>query len=168
MLNNGYYLTSNDKALICREGKCVGTCQRIGIQEYTMDKYNIQKNDAIIIGKKYYLWPIYLVNKYGTLIKKQVVLDAILVLNYQAGSDLQISEIHDVQYKKKLYDSFVCDFSDKSEMNEIGKIIIECNEWIMPNEEQDICDKLLTKRWIEVQGEFESLDIERLASYINS
>lgn len=38
----------------------------------------------------------------------------------------------------------------------------------MPNEEQDICDKLLTKRWIEVQGEFESLDIERLASYINS
>ncbi len=98
-----------------------------------MDKYNIQKNDAIIIGKKYYLWPIDLVNKYGTLIKKQVVLDAILVLNYQAGSDLQISEIHDVQYKKKLYDSFVCDFSDKSEMNEIGKIIIECNEWIMPN-----------------------------------
>ena len=168
MLNNGYYLTSNDKALISREGKCVGTCQRIGIQEYTMDKYNIQKNDAIIIGKKYYLWPIDLVNKYGILIKKQVVLDAILVLNYQAGSDLQISEIHDVQYKKKLYDSFVCDFSDKSEMNEIGKIIIECNEWIMPNEEQDICDKLLTKRWIEVQGEFESLDIERLASYINS
>lgn len=168
MLNNGYYLTSNDKALISREGKCVGTCQRIGIQEYTMDKYNIQKNDAIIIGKKYYLWPIDLVNKYGTLIKKQVVLDAILVLNYQAGSDLQISEIHDVQYKKKLYDSFVCDFSDKSEMNEIGKIIIECNEWIMPNEEQDICDKLLTKRWIEVQGEFESLDIERLASYIKS
>lgn len=100
MLNNGYYLTSNDKALISREGKCVGTCQRIGIQEYTMDKYNIQKNDAIIIGKKYYLWPIDLVNKYGTLIKKQVVLDAILVLNYQAGSDLQISEIHDVQYKK--------------------------------------------------------------------
>lgn len=39
-------------------------------------------------------------------------------------------------------------------MNEIGKIIIECNEWIMPNEEQDICDKLLTKRWIEVQGEY--------------
>ena len=51
MLNNGYYLTSNDKALISREGKCVGTCQRIGIQEYTMDKYNIQKNDAIIIEK---------------------------------------------------------------------------------------------------------------------
>lgn len=159
-LKNGCSLISNDKVVISKEGNCFGVCQRIGILEYTMSKFALPKDKTEKIGDKYYFWPAELVQHYNVSINNNNKIDIILVLKYDANSDILIREITDVGEKKKMYEKFVKKYSDKSEMNEIMNIILDVNQWIVIDEEKEIYDEIHNKMWIEIKGEFEKLRLD--------
>lgn len=159
LVKRGFDICTNDKVLINSNNICYGICQKIGILDFTMEKFCIDLCEANRIGKKYYYWPIELAHKFRVKINNCCVINKILEVNYQNTDCVEITKIKSADYKRKIYDDAIRKYTDISCMNLVRDLIIRNNK-IKLNYCYTIYDSLEKLPWYNISGEFEKIAME--------